>query len=152
MSDDGSKQSANVWPTPKFYFQVTMVGEEFSFQEASGLDVNTQTEDDRESGSVQFSKVKMPGVSKYGNVTLKRGIFVSTSAFWDWLNQIKMNTIKRETVTIKLLDQSGSASMVWTLTNAWPIKVSNSDLMSEANEIMIETLELAHEGLTVSNG
>ena len=62
-----------------------------------------------------------------------------------------MNTIKRETVVIKLLDESGSPTMTWTLTNAWPTKITGTDLKSEANEVAVETLELAHEGLTIAN-
>ncbi len=62
-----------------------------------------------------------------------------------------MNTIKRETVVIKLLDETGAPTMTWTLTNAWPTKITGTDLKSEANEVAVETLELAHEGLTIAN-
>ena len=73
------------------------------------------------------------------------------NSFWKWYDAIKMNTIKRETVTIQLLDESGSPTMTWTLANAWPIKITGSDMKSDANELAVETLELAHEGLTVKN-
>lgn len=63
-----------------------------------------------------------------------------------------MNTIKRETVTIQLLDEQGSPTMSWTLTNAWPTKVTGTDLKSGTNEVAIESMELAHEGLTIANG
>ena len=62
-----------------------------------------------------------------------------------------MNTIKRVTVVIRLLDEKGNPTMVWTLQNAWPTKVSGTDLKSDGNEVAVETLEIAHEGLTVAN-
>ena len=67
-------------------------------------------------------------------------------------DQIKMITIKRVPVTISLLDDAGAATMVWTLTNAWPTKITMTDLKSEGNEVAIETIEVAHEGITVANG
>jgi len=74
-----------------------------------------------------------------------------TEKFWDWLNQIKLNTIKRVPVTISLLDETGKPTMVWTLTNAWPTKISSTDLKSEGNEVAIESIEIVHEGLTIAN-
>ena len=93
----------------------------------------------------------MPGLIKSGNVTLKKGIFAKDNKFWDWFSQINLNTIKRETVTIQLLDEGGNATMVWTLTNAWPTKVTGTDLKAEASEVAVETLEIAHEKLTIAN-
>ena len=63
-----------------------------------------------------------------------------------------MNTIKRLPVTISLLDEAGKAVMVWTLTNAWPTKITGTDLKSEGNEVAIETIEIVHEGLTIALG
>ena len=91
-------------------------------------------------------------MKKFGNVTMKKGIFKGDNKFWDWFNQIKMNTIKRLPVTISLLDEAGKAVMVWTLTNAWPTKITGTDLKSEGNEVAIETIEIVHEGLTIALG
>lgn len=150
---DGSAQG-NVWPLPKFYFKVSLGSQDstVSFQEVSGLETETQAIEYRHGDSKQFSTIKMPGISKSGNVTLKKGIFVKDNNFWKWYNAIKMNTIKRETVTIQLLDEKGSPTMTWTLANAWPTKITGTDLKSDANEVAVETLELAHEGLTIKNG
>lgn len=149
MADDGSSQSANVWPIPKFYFQVKWGSTVMSFQEVSGLDVQTQTIEYRGGNSPTFSTVKMPGIKKYGNVTMKKGVFKADKKFWDWFNQIKMNTIQRVPVTISLLDESGAPKMVWTLSSAWPVKVTGTDLKAEGNEVAIETIEIAHEGLGI---
>lgn len=150
---DGSTQDSN-WPLPKFYFKVNLGSQDstVSFQEVSGLETETQPIEYRHGDSKQFSTIKMPGIAKAGNVTLKKGIFVKDNNFWKWYDAIKMNTIKRETVTIQLLDEKGNATMTWTLANAWPSKITGTDLKSDANEVAVESLELVHEGLTIKNG
>ncbi len=151
MADDGSKQSAALWPLPKFHFQVKWDSQVMSFQEVSGLDIQSEEIKYRAGDSPVFSVIKMPGMTKYGNVTMKKGIFKGDNKFWDWISQIKMNTIKRLPVTISLLDEEGKPTMVWTLSNAWPTKVSGTDLKAEGNEVAIETIEIVHEGLIVAN-
>ena len=151
MADDGSAQSTSVWPLPKFYFQVKWDSNVMQFQEISGLDVEAQPIEYRHGDSKEFSTIKMPGIKKTGNVTMKKGVFKSDNKFWDWFNQIKMNTIKRVPVTISLLDEAGSPTMVWTLANAWPTKITGTDLKSDGNEVAVESIEIAHEGLTVAN-
>ncbi len=152
MADDGSSQSTTVWPMPKFYFQVKWDSQVMSFQEVSGLDIQSEEIKYRHGDSPEFSVIKMPGMKKVGNITMKKGIFKGDNKFWDWFKQIKMNTIKRLPVTISLLDEGGKATMVWTLTNAWPTKITGTDLKSEGNEVAIESMEIVHEGITISNG
>jgi phage tail-like protein len=151
MADDGSAQSTSVWPIPKFHFEVKWDSEVMSFQEVSGLDVEAQPIEYRTGDSPTFGTVKMPGLIKSSNITMKKGVFKSDNKFWDWFNQIKMNTIKRIPVTISLLDESGSPTMVWTLTNAFPTKITGTDLKADGNEVAIETIEIAHEGITIEN-
>lgn len=149
----GEAQDA-VWPLPKFYFKVTLGSQDntTSFQEVSGLDTETQPIEYRHGDNKVFSTIKMPGIVKTGNVTLKKGVFVNDNNFWKWYDAIEMNLIKRETVVIELLDEKGGTTMSWTLTNAWPTKITGTDLKSDANEVAVETLEIAHEGLTIANG
>ena len=146
----GETQDNNVWPLPKFYFTVKFNSQDktISFQEISGLGIETQPMEYRHGDGKQFSTIKMPGLTKGGNIILKKGVLVKDNNFFNWYDAIKMNTIKRETVTIQLLDEGGKLIMTWRLTNAWPTKISSPDLKSDANEVTIETLELAHEGLT----
>jgi phage tail-like protein len=152
MSDDGSKQGST-WPLPKFYFKVDIGDQkDVPFQEISGLDTETQPIEYRAGNSPEFSTLKMPGIKKTGNVTLKKGVFAKDNKFWDWYNQIKLNVIKRVPVTIQLCDEAGKATMSWTLANAWPTKITGTDLKSDGNEVAVETLEVAHEGLTIANG
>ncbi|AQT61099.1 phage tail protein [Cellvibrio mixtus] len=152
MAEDGSTQSANIWPLPKFHFEVKWDTNVMSFQEVSGLDIQSEEIKYRAGDSKVFGVVKMPGMMKFGNVTMKKGVFKGDNKFWDWLNQIKLNTIKRVPVTISLLDESSAPTMVWTLNNAWPTKISSTDLKAESNEVAIESIEIVHEGLTISNG
>ncbi|WP_316828540.1 phage tail protein [Pedobacter miscanthi] len=153
MADDGGAQGAT-WPMPKFRFEVDLgTGlKGVAFQEVSGMDVENQVIEYRRSNSPLFSTEKMPGLVKYGNVTMKRGIFVNDNVFWNWHAEIKMNLIKRRTILIKLLDEAGNVTMQWQLDNAWPTKISSTDLKSEGNEVAIDTLEIAHEQLTITNG
>ncbi len=147
------ERQGNNWPLPKFYFSVDWGTDQknIPFQEVSGLEAETQVIEYRHGNSPQFATIKMPGIAKYGNITMKKGIFVNDSKFWEWYNQIKMNVIKRITITIKLLDENGKATMIWTLENAWPSKIEGTDLKSDGNEIAVETIEIVHEKLTVAN-
>lgn len=152
MADDGSSQSASVWPIPKFYFEVKWDAQVMSFQEVSGLDIQSEEIKYRHGDSPEFSVIKMPGMKKVSNITMKKGVFKGDNKFWDWFKEIKMNTIKRLPVTISLLDETGAPTMVWTLANAWPSKITATDLKSEGNEVAIESIEIVHEGLTIANG
>jgi phage tail-like protein len=151
MADDGSAQSTTIWPIPKFRFKVEVDSKEAAFQEVSGLDVEAQVIEYRAGNSPDFAVVKMPGLKKYSDVTLKKGVFKSDNKFWDWFNTIKMNTIKRVPVTISLLDEAGKATMVWKLTNAFPSKINGTDLKSQGNEVAVETIVIVHEGMTIEN-
>jgi len=153
MADDGSKEGAT-WPMPKFRFEVDLGTESkgVAFQEVSGMDKEVQIIEYRHSNSALFSTIKMPGIAKYGNITMKRGIFVNDNNFWKWMDEIKMNVIKRRTVLIKLLDEAGKVTMQWQLNNAWPTKITGTDLKSDSNEVAVDTLEIAHEQLIVTNG
>lgn len=144
----------DIWPLSKFYFKVSLGSQDnaIAFQEVSGLDAETQPIEYRHGNSKKFSTIKMPGISKSGNLTLKKGIFVNDYNFWKWYEAIEMNTIKRETVVIQLMDDDGNPTMTWTIANAWPTKITGTDMKLEANEVAVEVLELAHEGLTIKTG
>lgn len=152
MADEGDKQGAT-WPLPKFYFSVNLGDPgQIPFQEVAGLDTESEAITYRAGDNPAFNVIKMPGLIKSGNVTLKKGIFVNDNRFWSWFEQIKLNTIKRQSVVISLLDQTNKPTMVWKLANAFPVKITGTDMKSDGNEVAIETLELAHEKLTISNG
>jgi phage tail-like protein len=146
----GEVQDA-VWPLPKFYFSVTLGDDDtVSFQEVDGLDSETQVIEYRHGDSPVFYPIKMPGLGRVGNVTMRKGIFVNDNRFWDWYNEIRMNTIARRTVVISLLDEQANPKMTWTLNNAWPTKITGTDLKSEGNEVAVESVEIAYETLVVA--
>ncbi|MFL6843845.1 MAG: phage tail protein [Allosphingosinicella sp.] len=149
MGDDGSAQGA-VWPLPKFSFDVDFGdGRPLGFSEISGLESEVTPIEYRHGDSPVFEPIKMPGLGRVGNATLKKGVLSRDSIFWNWFAELQGNIVKRRTVTIRLLDGTGAPTMTWTLTNAWPTKLTGTDLKSESNEVAIETLELAYETLTV---
>lgn len=149
----GNKEDST-WPMPKFRFEVDLGAKmpKVHFQEVSGMDVENQIIEYRKSNSKFFSTEKMPGIVKYGNVTMKRGVFVNDNRFWKWHQEISMNTIARRTVLIKLLDEKGNVTMQWILINAWPTKITSTDLKSDGNEVAVDTLEIALERMVIKNG
>ena len=92
------------WPMPKFYFSVDIGDKtDLPFQEVSGLDIDTDIIEYRHGNSPVHSTIKMPGLSKYGDITLKKGVFATDNQFFDWIAEIQLNTYTRLTVVIKLL-------------------------------------------------
>lgn len=139
------------YPLPKFHFQVEWGGANIGFSEVSGLDVETEVIEYRDGASLEYIKTKMPGMQKFGNITLKRGTFQGDNDFYGWWNTVALNTIDRRNVTISLLNENHEPVVVWKVKNAWPTKVQSTDLKADGNEVAIESIELAHEGLTIQN-
>lgn len=153
MANDKDLQNGATWPMPKFRFEVDFgTGmAPVSFQEVSGLDMETQVIEYRKSNKPAFTTIKMPGIAKHGNITMKKGVFTDDNTFWNWYKQFSTNSVTRKTVTIKLPDEEGKTTIQWQLNNAWPIKITSTDLKANGNEVAVETIEIAHEGLTISN-
>lgn len=123
------------WPLPKFYFSVD-IGEytDLPFQEVSGLDIETEAIEYRHGNSPAMSAIKMPGMFKFSDVTLKKGVFSTDNDFYDWISTISLNTFERVTVVVKLLDENGTPAVTWTLLNAFPLKVTPTDMNSQSSE------------------
>jgi phage tail-like protein len=137
------------YPLPAFHFVVDWGGSSVGFTEVSGLTYEIQAIEYRDGASPEYHVSKMPGLQKFSNITLKRGIFSGDNEFFDWLNTVKMNTIERRDLTIKLLNESHEPVMVWKVKNAFPVKMEGPSLKASGNEVAIETVELAHEGFSV---
>ena len=88
---------------------------------------------------------KLPGLAKYPNVTLKRGVAGDLELF-EWWQSTRDGQLLRRTVTITLLDEQRQPVQRWVLREAWPAKLDYGSLDALGNEVVIETLELAHEG------
>ena len=140
-----------VYPLPVFHFRVEWGGKNIGFSEASGLTQEVQIIQYRDGSSPDYSTIKMPGLRKYSNITLKRGISKGDNEFFGWMNTVKLNTIERRDLTISLLNENHEPVMVWKAHNAFPVKVEGPGLKASGNEVAVESIELAHEGLILQN-
>lgn len=139
------------YPQSRFHFRVEWGGAKIGFTEVTGLNVETDVIEYRDGASPEYHKIKMPGMQKFPNITLKRGTFKGDADFFNWWNTVALNTIERRDLTISLLNESHEPVVVWKVKQAWPAKVMSGDLKSDANEVLIESIELVHEGLSIQN-
>ncbi|MCF6331934.1 MAG: phage tail protein [Draconibacterium sp.] len=142
---------ATNYPLVKFHFQVEWGGTKIGFTEVSGLDVETEVVEYRHGASPEYSKIKMPGMQKFSNLTLKRGTFATDNEYFTWWNSVKLNSIERRDITISLLNEEHAPVITWKVKNAWPTKIQSTDLKADGNEVAIESIEIVHEGLTIQN-
>jgi phage tail-like protein len=97
---------------------------------------------DRESGTH-----KLPGLARYHNVILRRGIIGSLNLY-EWIDQVRNGDANaRRTVTIILLSEDGTEVLTWRLRRAWPVKYSFGNLNAKGTDVAIEELVLAYERL-----
>ena len=137
MANDPTK----TYPLPKFHFEVDWGGTRIGFTEVSGLDFETESIQYREGHYKLYHKTMQPGLTKYTNITLKRGTFVGDYQMYQlWINTFMFQEIDqspnkkyRRDITIKLLDETHNAVITWTVANAWPTKVQSTDLKADAN-------------------
>ena len=115
------------------------------FTECSGLSTETTVIEYRE-GSDKDVVRKLPGLNKFSNITLKRGLTANRD-LWNWRKTIIEGTIDRRNVAIILLADDRTEVARFTLSQAWPCKWVGPALNAKGNDIAIEELELAHEGL-----
>lgn len=137
------------YPLPNFHFQVEWGGERIGFAEVSGLNIEIEAIEYREGNSPEYHVKKMPGLQKYSNIVLKRGIIKGDNDFYDWIRTVRMNQVERRDITIKLLDEEHNPAVVWKVRQAWPVKYEGPVLNARGHDVAVETLELAHEGITV---
>ena len=140
------------YPIPKFHFRVEWGGTNIGFSEVSVLNIENKVIEYRDGVSPEYSKIKMPGMREYSNITMKRGVFKGDNEFFKWLNTISLNTVERRDLTISLLNEKHEPVVVWKVHNAFPIKVQSTDLKADGSEVAVEQIDLAHEGLTIENG
>lgn len=136
------------YPIPVFHFQVEWGGTRIGFTEVTGLDYELQPIEYREGNSPEYNVIKMPGMAKFGNIGLKRGIVKSDNDFYKWITTVKLNQIERRDLTISLLNENHEPVAVWKIKNAWPTKVTGPGLKATGNEVAIESVDLVHEGIT----
>lgn len=117
------------------------------FRQCTGLTASQNMGEYRE-GTDPPTMRKLPGLNTYGNITLHRGI-TSNAELWRWRERVMKGNLDRREVSIVLLDQTGIEKIRWNLSNCLPVTWTAPDMDATTDGAAIETLELAHEGITV---
>ena len=154
------------YPLTKMNFLVTVDGVNgtAAFSEVSGVEATVDVIEFRQGNSGSLAPVKIPGLVKHGNVTLKMG-YTSNNAFKTWIQECVSETrgeMPRSQVQIEMIDINGGAPQgvvtqttpggkVWLLSNAWVTKYTAPDLNANTSEVAIESVELAYEELIIPN-
>lgn len=141
--------SGRVDPFRTFNFRLEFNGQEIGgFSEVSGLMADGDAIDYREGSDPQLNVRKLPGLRKFGQVTLKRG-YTTDKTLWEWHNNISNGVVDRRDVTVVLLNETREAVLRWHIENAWVNKIEAPGMKASANEVAIESAELVHEGITI---
>ncbi len=141
---------ATEYPLPRFHYQVDWGGTKLNFTEVTGMDQQVEVIEYRHSDSKDFSKIKMPGMRKFSNITMKRGKFEGDFDYNNWIDEISNERVNgRRDVVIRLMNEKHEPVAVWKAVRCFPIKITAPDLKSDANEVAIESIEIAHEGFTL---
>ena len=139
------------YPIPVFHYKVSWNNQDIGFSDVSGLTQELQAIEYRDGlmpGST--APLKRPGLKKVNNISLKRGIVEKNNELFTWFNNNGAPNVERRDITITLLNDEGEPVMVWTVTQAWPVKVEGPGLKATGNEIAIESIELTHEGISLT--
>ncbi len=136
-----------------FAFQVEVDGVTIAqFKEATGLSTEISVIEHQENkpGAIPVLK-KLPGVVKYGDVTLKRGQ-TDDPGWWRWIKEVQEGRIDaaRRNASIVLYDYERGERLRFNITNAWPSKLSVGGLQAGGGEVVVEEVTLVHEGLEVA--
>lgn len=118
------------------------------FTECSGLEVTVDALDYRE-GSEGPAVRKLPGLLKYTVISLERGI-AADADLWHWAKKTTDGLAERKNGSIVLRDETGAEKIRWNFREAWPTKWTGASFNASGNEVAIETLEIAHEGLELA--
>ena len=110
------------YPLPNYHFTVNWGGINAGFMEVSGLDINIDIIEYRSGASPVQSVTKLPGLVRYSNVILKRGIVRGDNDFFNWINTVRQGNIERRDVVISLLNENHEPVMTWHVHNAFPAK------------------------------
>jgi phage tail-like protein len=138
-------------PRPASHFRLKIGGHEQVgvFREVSGLESETEIVEHKsvdENGNPFVRKV--PGHTKWSNLTFKRGVDENLE-LWKWRDQVIKEgpDAARVDGTIELLDYKGSVISTYKFVQGWPIKYSGGTLNATSNEVALEEIQICHEGL-----
>ena len=132
-------------PFKAFAFLVEIDGvARAAFSEVSGLESETAVIEYRTGGENLVRK--LPGLTKFGNIILRRGV-TQDADLWNWRKSVVEGSIDRRNGSIVLLDDKRNEIVRWNFQSGWICKWEGPTLNAKANEVAIETIEIAHEGL-----
>jgi phage tail-like protein len=135
-------------PFAAFNFRVEIEGVTVAgFSECSGLSTESDVIEYRE-GKEGLTNRKLPGLDKYSNISLKRGYTLSTE-LWTWRKQTIDGKTQRRSGSIVLRDEAGNDAMRWNFREGWCRKLDGPTFNAKTNEVAIEVMEIAHEGLAL---
>jgi phage tail-like protein len=136
-------------PYKAFNFRVEIDGiARAAFSEVGGLDSETAVIEYRVGGEPNTVR-KLPGLTKYANIVLRRGI-TQDAELWNWRLTVVQGNVDRRNGSIILLDDDGTEVVRWNFFHGWIAKWEGPALNSKGNEVAIETIEIAHEGLELA--
>lgn len=136
-------------PLPASHFLVNWGGTRIGFTEVSGLEIGADVIEYREGSFPSQSPIKMPGLKRYGDITMKRGLFADDNEFHVWFATIDLNKVERRDLTISLLNEAHEPVVTWKIVNAWPTKLVGPVLDARASRVAIEELVIACEEIVV---
>jgi phage tail-like protein len=140
-------QSQRDDPYKSFNFRVEIDGVAVAaFSEVSGLESETEVIEYR-TGTERNTVRKLPGLTKHANIVLRRGITQDTE-LWNWRKAVADGQVDRRNGSIVLLDDDRADVLRWNFLNGWISKWVGPTLNAKGNDVAIETIEIAHEGLT----
>jgi phage tail-like protein len=115
------------------------------FSECGGLNTETDIIEYR-NGDEDITVRKIPGKAKYPNIILKRG-FTDSRELWEWRKKVIEGRTERKSGSIQLLDEARRPALKWQFREGWPAKWEGPALNAKNNDVAVENLEIAHEGL-----
>jgi phage tail-like protein len=133
-------------PLRNFNFIVEIDGiTQAGFMDCSGFGANTEITEINE-GGLNTASHKLASRTRHNNLTLKWGLTTS-SELYDWYRDVVNGKIVRKDGSVILLDGKGDEKARWNFYDGWPVKWDGPDLTAKGNDVAIETLEIAHQGL-----
>jgi phage tail-like protein len=122
---------------------------EAGFEECGPLAEEIEVVEYRNGNDLQSAPHKLTGLSRSGDVTLKRGV-IGTVALFSWVDQTRSGASALRTVTITLLDADHNPVLTWTLQNARPVRYSAGPFHASTTRVAIEELTIAYETLELT--
>ncbi|WGK64448.1 phage tail protein [Croceiramulus getboli] len=137
------------FPLSSYHFLVEWGGTRVGFTDVQGLKLQTDVMEYREGSSPVYIPVKIPGMQRYANLVLKRGVMREDHEFYEWVQTQTLNKIERRDLVVQVLNEVHEPALSYRIRNAWPVALSFSNLNAAKSKFLFERIELAHEGFSL---